>query len=108
MARVDHDVPDLIEDEPITSTTEFHRSKGAITCQDAASAFLEHFAWVGQKGTAVLSCFLNELRVAVNAKFGDGYWERERPGEIIETANEAYFQLEEKQEMSPISKETFK
>jgi hypothetical protein len=87
---------------------KYERSEGATTCQDVSSIFLDHFEGVSENGIAVLICFINEVKSAVDERFGGEYWVKEGPSEIIEIANNLYFQHEEKQKIFPINKDTFK
>jgi hypothetical protein len=45
--------------------------------------FLDHFEGVSENGIAVLICFINEVKSAVDERFGGEYWVREGPAEII-------------------------
>lgn len=56
----------------------------------------------------VLTCFLNQLKSAVDSKFGEDYWLKQKPFDIIEVANDLYTQHEEKQVTFPINKQVFK
>jgi hypothetical protein len=67
----------LIEDREIDYEAKYERSSGGSTCQDAASIFYKSFEGVGESGLRVLDCFLNELKGAIDEKFGVEYWGRE-------------------------------
>ncbi len=108
IARIEHDVPELVDDCLIENMHEFERSEGSATCQDAASQFLDAFEELSDNGVSVLSCFLNEVKSAVDSKFGEEYWTKEKPAEIIEVANDLYLKHEENEGGFAINKEVFK
>ena len=61
-----------------------------------------------EQGLQILYCFLNELRSTVNISYGDEFWEKEPPGEIIEVANRLYSNHQEQKSVYPLSKEVLK
>lgn len=80
-------------------------SEGNRTCQDMVSTFLNKISFLDNEQKKIVNCFILELKYFVDKKYGERFWNEERPNDIIDAVNDIYKGHDEVKKRFPISKE---